>query len=128
MTAINKQTLSEMRSAIDSALLEVGKRYGVQFQLGKCRFTSTNAEFKLAVNAKTDTGAVINREQADFVTVFGAAKGEIKFALEGQTGLWHGVGYCSGKKYNVLVENVADGRRLRITSDRFFRLTYQPKI
>ena len=59
---INTNDISGLRNAIDSALLEVGKRYGIKIATGGCRYMpdGSSATFKLELSAIGTDGTVAN--------------------------------------------------------------------
>jgi hypothetical protein len=63
---LDKVTLGLLRTAINSALEQVGKEHGVKISLGKCTFLPENATFKLEVATIGEDGDANIRMVADF--------------------------------------------------------------
>lgn len=81
---ITKSTMKTLRAEIDAAVAEVAKRHGLHIKCGNGRFDSSNASFKLEINA-IEGGAIVTKELA--------ALREIKPEMENHEFTFTGVRY-----------------------------------
>jgi hypothetical protein len=59
---ISRDLLKIIRVDIDAALDAIAKKHDVALKTGGCRFTDTNATFKLDLSVKGDGGVVITKD------------------------------------------------------------------
>jgi hypothetical protein len=65
---INKDLLKNLRADIDAALAAVASKYDIALKTGGCRFTETNATFKLEASVKSDGGKVITKDMQALIS------------------------------------------------------------
>lgn len=65
---ITKDLLKNLRADIDAALASVASKYDITLRAGNCRFTETNATFKLEASVKTDGGKVITKDMQALIS------------------------------------------------------------
>lgn len=66
MQLLTRPFLAAIRPEITQALAELGKKHGIAFSLGACRFSSTSATFKLDLALPSPGGEFEPPERRDF--------------------------------------------------------------
>ena len=66
VTNFDKPTIKAIRLAMDSALAQVEKDYGIKISTGNARFSGNEVTFKVKANTVTSTGKAITKEAQMF--------------------------------------------------------------
>lgn len=66
ITRFNKHNLGELREVIETALATASEETGLDIQLGRCRFSSDTATFKLEVKTVDEDGKAFDENAANF--------------------------------------------------------------
>lgn len=117
-TTINKNLCQTLRSEIDEALNELGKKYGMHFHAGNCSFSDTNMEFKLNVSKIGDDGNVVDKYEETLKKHFPELyKKEVK--LNGETFIL--VGYKSrARKYKFIGQKKGTNQKFGLPEEVIF--------
>ena len=66
ITNFDKPTIKAIRVAMDDALAQVEKAYGIKISTGNARFSGNEVTFKVKANTVTDSGSAITKEAQMF--------------------------------------------------------------
>ena len=66
ITNFDKPTIKAIRTAMDDALAQVEKAYGIKISTGNARFSGNEVTFKVKANTVTDSGSAITKEAQMF--------------------------------------------------------------
>ena len=66
VTNFDKPTIKAIRTAMDDALAQVEKAYGIKISTGNARFSGNEVTFKVKANTVTSTGSAITKEAQMF--------------------------------------------------------------
>jgi hypothetical protein len=70
-TNIDRPLLAALRTDISAALKAVAQKHGIELALGSCKFSPTNADFKLEVRAMGSDGVAVTKEMSDLRRMMG---------------------------------------------------------
>ena len=113
--------LRQLRPEIQAALADLGKRFGVGFEVGSASYSGSHATFKLEVGALGDNGKVVSKETENFkflAPMYGLSENDLgrQFLLSGKMHTIVGINSnatrfpilteCGGRKYKVPAESV----------------------
>ena len=74
ITNFDKPTIKAIRTAMDDALAQVEKAYGIKISTGNARFSGNEVTFKVKANTVTDSGSAITKE-AQMFDLYKASEG-----------------------------------------------------
>ena len=66
ITNFDKPTIKAIRTAMDDALAQVEKAYGIKISTGNARFSGNEVTFKVKANTVTSSGSAITKEAQMF--------------------------------------------------------------
>ena len=66
ITNFDKPTIKAIRVAMDDALAQVEKAYGIKISTGNARFSGNEVTFKVKANTVTSSGSAITKEAQMF--------------------------------------------------------------
>lgn len=121
ITSLDKNSLAVIRADVNAALAAVGKKHGLVFNLGSCKFYPTNAEFKLQVNTITNDGEVIDADKASLMrcaNLLGLTAKDIETPISIGATEYKIVGYRRARYARPFtIMRVSDGKRF-VTSEK----------
>jgi len=113
--------LRQLRPEIQAALADLGKRFGVGFEVGDAKYSGSNATFRLEVGIIGNDGRVVTKEAENFkflAPMYGLSESDLgrRFMLNGKPHTIVGINpnaprfpiltECHGRKYKVPAESV----------------------
>lgn len=124
MANIDKLLLQTLRSEVNAALVEIGKKHGLNLQAGAASFTTETACFKLNVTKLTETGAVITKEMADLKLHFkslGLNESHLDQVFTVQGIAFRLVGFRrSARAKPFLARRVSDGKNFILRDEQLY--------
>lgn len=117
---ITKANIKSIRNDLDSALAEVGKKYGLVISTGNIRYSATELRTKLTAAVVSGDSKVVSISPKDAVMEADFNRNKSRWGLNnvnvGQTVMYGGTAYkligskASRPKYPLVVEGVRGGR------------------
>jgi len=119
--AMTAALLRQLRPEIEAALADLGKKYGIGFEVGDAKYSGSHATLKLEIGVLDDDGKVVNKEAENFkflAPMYGLSESDLgrQFMLSGKMHTIIGLNpnaprfpiltECHGRKYRVPVESV----------------------
>jgi len=119
MTAINKDTLKQIRADLNAALKTVTAKHGIDFNLGIIRFTASEFRCKLNATARGTSKVTVDPKVAALsANTWRLGSGYKPNAVYNMVGIGRAkfVGYNrSAKKYPYIVQVVGSTKRYKVS-------------
>ena len=118
---INRTTVKMLRSEIQDALVSLGEKHGLEFNVGGASFSSNNVRFKVDANVIGDDGEAFSQEAEDFgslASMYGFEPEDLgkEFSYGGETYKITGL-KPRRRKYPVSAEGIRNGKGYKFPAD-----------
>jgi len=127
ITSLDKNNLKTLRSAMESALEQVTKQYGVKFRVGSARFSPDAATFKVEVATVSTDGVVNTKKVAEFKHCchqYGLKEEHLGVYIT-YNGMQYKISglFLSSWRYPILADRISDGKTFKLPESAVASLT-----
>jgi uncharacterized protein YlxP (DUF503 family) len=130
--SLDKNNLKTLRSAMESALEQVTKQYGVKFSVGSARFSPETATFKVEVATVSTDGAVNTKKVAEFkryCNLYDLKEEHLGVYITYNRTQYKISGLSPGSwRFPILADRVSDGKTFKLPTSAVASLTGKSSV